>query len=186
MSGSRAVEIKEAPLPAPGIYEARLDEIEMKSMMHGMSYRWTFELEKGFVVTGLSSCTNAAGVLSPQMKAARWNRVIIPGATVFDPDQLEGKACVVQVELTAKDGAHFANVAEVLPLGTPTTEPVVYGDKPETPIGFTAAAPEPQTGLADGTASPAEDNMVEMYDADGNRVMVRAGAVTTDDPLADQ
>ena len=105
------------PVP-PGLYSAKLEEIEEAQSQLGVYYRWRFVIEKGGF-KGRKVYANVSDKFGPQSKARRWveqmiGRPIKKGQQ-FNTDVLLGTSYHVMVSNTPEDerGRVFDNVENV-------------------------------------------------------------------------
>jgi hypothetical protein len=126
------------PVP-PGLYTARLEEIEEATGEHGTYYRWPFVIEDEGEHEGRKVFANVSDKFGPQSKARRWceqmiGRVIRKGEQ-FDTDVLLNKSYHIMVSNTPEDERgrvydNVENVHRVRPKEVPKPEKT---DEPEDP-----------------------------------------------------
>ncbi len=105
------------PVP-PGLYTARLEEIEEAQSQHGVYHRYRFVIDKG-EFRGRKVYANVSDKFGPQSKARRWceqmiGRPIRKGER-FDTDILLGRPYHIMVTNTPEDerGRVYDNVDNV-------------------------------------------------------------------------
>jgi len=115
------------PVP-PGLYTARLEEINEAQSQHGIYYRWRFVIEDEGEYNGREVYANVSDKFGPQSKARRWceqmvGRVVRKGEQ-FDTDVLLGQPYHIMVSNTPEDerGRVYDNVENVHRF-RPKTEP---------------------------------------------------------------
>jgi len=92
---------------APGLYTARLEEIEEATSQHGTYYRWCFVIEDAGEQAERKVYANVSDKFGPQSKARRWceqmiGRAIRKGER-FDTDELLGRSYHIMVSNTPED-----------------------------------------------------------------------------------
>ena len=116
------------PVP-PGLYTARLEQIEEATSQHGAYYPWIFVIEDEGEFQGRKVRANVSDKFGPSSKARRWceqmtGRSIRKGEH-FDTDVLLGHAYHITVSNTPEDerGRVYDNVDNVHRVRS-KTEPV--------------------------------------------------------------
>jgi hypothetical protein len=106
------------PVP-PGLYTARLEEIEEATSQHGTYYRWCFVIEDEGEHEDRKVFANVSDKFGPQSKARRWCEQMIGRAIrrgeLFDTDALLGQSYHIMVSNTPEDerGRIYDNVENV-------------------------------------------------------------------------
>jgi hypothetical protein len=126
---------------APGLYTARLENIEEATSQHGTYYRWCFVIEDEGQQVDRKVYANVSDKFGPQSKARRWceqmvGRAIRKGEQ-FDTEFLLGKSYHIMVTNTPEDerGRVYDNVENVHRVRTkaePNQERVEQPKDPET------------------------------------------------------
>ena len=106
------------PVP-PGLYTARLEQIEEATSQHGTYYRWCFLIEDAGEQKERKVYANVSEKFGPQSKARRWCEQMI-GRSIrkgerFDTDELLGRSYHIMVSNTPEDerGRVFDSVDNV-------------------------------------------------------------------------
>ena len=125
---------------APGLYTARLEQIEEATSQHGTYYRWCFVIQDAGEQAERKVYANVSDKFGPQSKARRWceqmvGRAIRKGER-FDTDALLGRSYHIMVSNTPEDerGRVFDNVDNVhriRPKAEPEREEAHEPDDPE-------------------------------------------------------
>ena len=104
---------------APGLYTARLENIEEATSQHGTYYRWCFVIEDEGEHEDHKVHANVSDKFGPQSKARRWceqmvGRAIRKGEQ-FDTEVLLGQSYHIMVSNTPEDerGRVYDNVENV-------------------------------------------------------------------------
>src|SRR5215213_8644501 len=106
------------PVP-PGLYTARLEQIEEATSAHGTYYRWQCVIEDEGEHEDRKVFTNVSDKFGPQSKARRWCEQMIDRAIrkgeQFDTDALLGQSYHIMVSNTPEDerGRVYDNVENV-------------------------------------------------------------------------
>jgi hypothetical protein len=106
------------PVP-PGLYTARLEQIEEATSQHGTYYRWCFVIEDEGEQEDRKVYVNVSEKFGPQSKARRWCEQMI-GRSIrkgehFDTDVLLGHAYHITISNTPENerGRVYDNVDNV-------------------------------------------------------------------------
>jgi hypothetical protein len=104
---------------APGLYTARLENIEETTSQHGTYYRWCFVIEEDGELEDRKVYANVSDKFGPQSKARRWceqmvGRAIRKGEQ-FDTEVLLGQSYHIMITNTPEDerGRIYDNVENV-------------------------------------------------------------------------
>jgi hypothetical protein len=104
---------------APGLYTARLENVEEATSQHGTYYRWCFVIQDEGEQQDRKVYANVSDKFGPQSKARRWceqmvGRAIRKGEQ-FDTEVLLGKSYDIMVSNTPEDerGRVYDNVENV-------------------------------------------------------------------------
>jgi hypothetical protein len=106
------------PVP-PGLYTARLEQIEEATSQHGAYYPWIFVIEDEGEFRGRKVRANVSDKFGPSSKARRWCEQMIGRAIrkgeLFDTDVLLGQSYHITVSNTPEDerGRVYDNVEDV-------------------------------------------------------------------------
>src|SRR5215218_2990012 len=128
------------PVP-PGLYTARLEQIEEARSPHGLYYRWCFVIEDEGGQEDRKVYANVSDKFGPQSKARRWCEQMIGRAIrkgeQFDTDALLGRTYLIMVTNTPEDerGRVYDNVENVHRI-RPKAEPKQHkAGQPQDPEG---------------------------------------------------
>ena len=122
---------------SPGLYTARLENIEEATSQHGTYYRWCFVIEDEGEQAGRKVYANVSDKFGPQSKARRWCEQMIGRAIrkgeQFDTDALLVRSYHIMVSNTPEDERgrvydNVENVHRIRPKGEPNQE---KAEKPE-------------------------------------------------------
>jgi hypothetical protein len=116
---------------APGLYTARLENIEEATSQHGTYFRWCFVIEDEGEQAGRKVYANVSDKFGPQSKARRWCEQMIGRAIrkgeQFNTEVLLGKSYHIMVTNTPEDERgriydNVENVHQVRPKAEPKRE----------------------------------------------------------------
>jgi hypothetical protein len=122
---------------SPGLYTARLENIEEATSQHGTYYRWCFVIEDKGEQAGRKVYANVSDKFGPQSKARRWCEQMIGRAIrkgeQFDTDALLVRSYHIMISNTPEDERgrvydNVENVHRIRPKGEPNQE---KAEKPE-------------------------------------------------------
>jgi hypothetical protein len=126
---------------APGLYTARLENIEETTSQHGTYYRWCFVIEEDGELEDRKVYANVSDKFGPQSKARRWceqmvGRAIRKGEQ-FDTEVLLGQSYHIMITNTPEDerGRIYDNVENVHRIRPKAERNQEKAGQPEDPKG---------------------------------------------------
>src|ERR687890_213663 len=124
------------PVP-PGLYTAKLENIEEATSAHGTYYRWCFVIEDDGEHEDRKVYANVSDKFGPQSKPRRWCEQMIGRAIrkgeQFDTDALLGQSYHIMVSNTPEDerGRVYDNVENVHAIRSKVDPKPQKGEEPD-------------------------------------------------------
>ena len=125
---------------APGLYTARLENIEEATSQHGTYYRWCFVIEDAGELGERKVYANVSDKFGPQSKARRWCEQMIGRAIrkgeQFNTEVLLGHSYHIMITNTPEDERgrvydNVENVHRIRPKAEPKREDAEQSEDPE-------------------------------------------------------